>query len=423
MLHLRLSWCTSRWHKQCLTPRKHKYWSTSRLRFQPLPDLLRLQQGAQFSPCRAHRLHLHLWWSTSRRHQQFMLHLRLSWCTSRWHKQCLTPRKHKYWSTSRLRFQPLPDLLRLQQGAQFSPCRAHRLHLHLWWSTSRRHQQFMLHLRLSWCTSRWHKQCLTPRKHKYWSTSRLRLQPLPPVATEQGASLPVVPTVYTCSCGGVRAPAPAVCAAPAPVMVYLALAQALTPRKHKYWSFAPSFSASAAPTATATGRFGSLPVVPTVYTCTCGGVHRAGTSSLCCTCACHGVPRAGTSSVLRRASTSTGVLRACVFSLCRTFCDCNRELQFSPCRAHRLHLHLWCSTSRQHQEFTLHLRLSCTSRWHKQFLTPRQHKYWSTSRQRFQPLPDLLRLQQVASVLSLSCPPSTLALVVEYIAPHAAPAV
>ena len=30
--------------------------------------------------------------------------------------------------------------------------RAHRLHLHLWWSTSRRHQQFMLHLRLSWCT-------------------------------------------------------------------------------------------------------------------------------------------------------------------------------------------------------------------------------------------------------------------------------
>ena len=63
---------------------------------------------------------------------------------------------------------------------QFSPCRVHRLHLHLWWSTSRRHQQFMLHLRLSWCTSRWHKQCLTPRKHKCWSTSRLRLQPTRP---------------------------------------------------------------------------------------------------------------------------------------------------------------------------------------------------------------------------------------------------
>ena len=48
-------------------------------------------------------------------------------------------RKHKCWSSSRLRFQPLPDLLRLQQGAQFSPCRAHRVHLHLWWSTLRRH--------------------------------------------------------------------------------------------------------------------------------------------------------------------------------------------------------------------------------------------------------------------------------------------
>ena len=74
----------------------------------------------------------------------------------------------------------------------------------------------------------------------------------------------------------------------------------------------------------------SLPVVPTVYTCTCGGVHRAGTSSLYCTCACHGVPHAGTSSVLRRASTSTGVLRACVFSICRTFCNCNREFHSLP---------------------------------------------------------------------------------------------
>ena len=145
MLHLRLSWCTSRWHKQCLTPRKHKYWSTSRLRLQPLPDLLRLQQEAQFSPCRAHRLHLHLWWSTSRRHQQFMMHLRLSWCTSRWHKQCLTLRKHRYWSTSRLRLQHMPDLLQLQQGVSFSPCRAHRLHVHLWWSTLRPHHNGMLH--------------------------------------------------------------------------------------------------------------------------------------------------------------------------------------------------------------------------------------------------------------------------------------
>ena len=145
---------------------------------------------------------------------------------------------------------------------RFSPCRAHRLHLHLWWSTSRRRQQFMLHLRLSRCTSRWHKQCLTPRKHKYWSTSRLRLEHMPDLLQLQQ---------------GVH----------------------------------------------------SLPVVPTVYICTCGGVHRAGTSSLCCTCACHGVPRAGTSSVLRRASTSTGVLRACVLSICRTFCNCNREFILS----------------------------------------------------------------------------------------------
>ena len=64
----------------------------------------------------------------------------------------------------------------------------------------------LLHLRLSCCTSRWHKQCLTPRKHKNWSTSRLRLQPLPDLLRlQQGLnSLPVVPTVYTCTCGGVH---------------------------------------------------------------------------------------------------------------------------------------------------------------------------------------------------------------------------
>ena len=72
----------------------------------------------------------------------------------------------------------------------------------------------------------------------------------------------------------------------------------------------------------------SLPAVPTVYTRTCGGVHRAGTSSLCCTCACHGVHRAGTSSVLRRATTSTGVLRACVFSLCRDLLRLQQGAQF-----------------------------------------------------------------------------------------------
>ena len=41
----------------------------------------------------------------------------------------------------------------------------------------------------------------------------------------------------------------------------------------------------------------SLPVVPTVYTCTDDEVHRAGTSSLCCTCACHGVHRAPRKSI------------------------------------------------------------------------------------------------------------------------------
>ena len=78
------------------------------------------------------------------------------------------------------------------------------------------------------------------------------------------------------------APAPAVYAAPPPVVVYIAPAQAVS------WAapaqvldyLAPAFSASAGPFATATGSFNSLPVVPTVYTCTCGGVHRAGTSSV-----------------------------------------------------------------------------------------------------------------------------------------------
>ena len=74
LLHLRLSWCTSRWHKQCLTPRKHKCWSASRLRPQHMPDLLQLQQGVSFSPCLAHRLQLHLWLSTLRRHHNGMLH-------------------------------------------------------------------------------------------------------------------------------------------------------------------------------------------------------------------------------------------------------------------------------------------------------------------------------------------------------------
>ena len=49
-----------------------------------------------------------------------------------------------------------------------------------------------------------------------------------------------------------------------------------------------------------------------------------------------------------RASTSTGILGARVCSLCRTYCDCNRWLRFSPYRVLRLHMHLSWGTSRQY---------------------------------------------------------------------------
>ena len=95
------------------------------------------------------------------------------------------------------------------------------------------------------------------------------------------------------------APAPAVYAAPAPVMVYIALAQALSyaAQAQVLEYFAPASSAYAGRSANCNREFHSLPVVPTVYTCTYGGVHRAGTSSLCCTCACHGVHRAPRESI------------------------------------------------------------------------------------------------------------------------------
>ena len=136
-------------------------------------------------------------------------------------------------------------------------------------------------------------------------------------------------------------PAPAVYAAPSPVMVYTALTQAVSyaAQAQVLEHFAPASSAYAERFANSNREFHSLPVVPTVYTCICGGVQHAGTSSLCCTFACHGVHCADTSSVLRSASTSTGVLRACVFSKCRTFCKLQQRVSFSPCRAHRLHLH------------------------------------------------------------------------------------
>ena len=159
-----------------------------------------------------------------------------------------------------------------------------------------------------------------------------------------------------------------------------------------------------------------------------------------------------------RVSISTGILGARVCGLCRTYCDYNRWLRFSPCRVLRLHMHLSWGTSRQHIQclrratqvleylapalltyaapfatatgglnslpveptvysctcgdiyiyiytlrwhqhctlhptfsgvhapapsVSLHLRLSwCTSRWHQQCLTPRQYRYLSTSRLR-----------------------------------------
>ena len=124
---------------------------------------------------------------------------------------------------------------------------------------------------------------------------------------------------------------------------------------------------------TAIGAFGSLPVEPTVCTCTCGRLHCVNTSSVrgtctChgvhrvapavyvtsapvvestrrlphirCTCACRGVHHVSTISVLRRASTGTVYFVPAPVSYA-TYCDCNRWLRFSPCRAHRLHLHLW----------------------------------------------------------------------------------
>ena len=122
----------------------------------------------------------------------------------------------------------------------------------------------------------------------------------------------------------------------------------------------------AAPFATATSGLNSLPVEPTVYSCTCGDIHCAGTSiARCtlplveymrrhhqcpCTCACHGVHRAGISSVY---AAPVQVL---------------------------------------------------------EYFAPAPVAYYA-----------LLRLQEVVSILSLSCPPSTLSRVVEYITP--APAV
>ena len=73
----------------------------------------------------------------------------------------------------------------------------------------------------------------------------------------------------------------------------------------------------------------------------CRRLRRACSCSVRVSSASCGVHCASTSNVLRRASTGTNVLGASACSLCRTYCYRDRWLRFSPCRAHRLHLHLW----------------------------------------------------------------------------------
>ena len=80
------------------------------------------------------------------------------------------------------------------------------------------------------------------------------------------------------------APAPAVYAAPAPVMVYLA-SYAAQAQVLEY--FAPASSAYAG-LCNCNREFHSLPVVPTVFICTCGGVlwrrhHNDMLHRACCT--------------------------------------------------------------------------------------------------------------------------------------------
>ena len=75
----------------------------------------------------------------------------------------------------------------------------------------------------------------------------------------------------------------------------------------------------------------------------CRRLRRACSCSVRVSSASCGVLCASTSNVLRRASTGAYVLGASACSLCRTHCYRDRWLRFSPCRAHRLHLHLWWS--------------------------------------------------------------------------------
>ena len=214
----------------------------------------------------------------------------LSWCTSRQHQRCT---KHLWWSTLR----------------QYHQC---TLHLHLSLCTSRQHQQCTKHL--LWCTSRWHQQCTqsctpyVPRQHgvlEYLAPESVAYAV--PIATATGGfgSLPIEFSVYTCTCRG----------------VHRASQTVFTPR-HTIIGVLGASASDLCRTFCNCNRWPQLSLVePTVYSCTCGDIHCAGTSiARCtlpiveymrrhhqypCTCACHGVHRAGISSVLRRASTGT----------------------------------------------------------------------------------------------------------------------
>ena len=197
-----------------------------------------------------------------------MLHLRLSWCTSRWHKQCLAPRKHKYWSTSRLRFQPLPDLLRLQTGCSI-------LSLSCPPSTLALVVEYIAPSAGSVCSTcacrGIHRACTSivfgPRQYSvldYLAPAPVAYAAHIATTTSGFGSLPVVPTSIPAPVVQYIAPTPVEYAAPAPVMS--------TSRQHKQFLtpcpaqileyLAPAFAAYAATLATVTGGFGSLFVDP-----------------------------------------------------------------------------------------------------------------------------------------------------------------
>ena len=58
LLHLRLSWCTSRQHNQCLTPRQHWYCVLCASACCLCRTYCDCNRWLCFSPCRAHRLQL-----------------------------------------------------------------------------------------------------------------------------------------------------------------------------------------------------------------------------------------------------------------------------------------------------------------------------------------------------------------------------